>query len=133
MRRIDMASITKDAPLSPKLKAEAARHGAGDAQAGLAKRDRTEVVNLVCEGRTLGAGDADALFEEYSRAFEKITKREDLVDAASEMSFPASDPPSYMGGASVAGAPNPETPTERPNTKVSDPKEVKPGKDEKSS
>ena len=30
---------------------------------------------------------------------------DDLVDAGSAYSFPASDPPSYMGGAAVAGAP----------------------------
>ncbi|WP_414471840.1 hypothetical protein [Microvirga sp. M2] len=30
---------------------------------------------------------------------------DDLVDAGSEYSFPASDPPSYMGGTLVAGAP----------------------------
>ena len=120
-----MATLTSDAPLSTKLKAEAARHGAGDAQAGLAKRDRADLVSLVCGDKSLGAKQSDELFQEYGRAFDKVTKREDLVDAASEMSFPASDPPSYMGGASVAGAPNPETPTEKPNTKVSDPAEVK--------
>jgi hypothetical protein len=32
-------------------------------------------------------------------------KTDDLVDAGSEYSFPASDPPSYMGGIAVAGAP----------------------------
>lgn len=30
---------------------------------------------------------------------------DDLVDAGSEYSFPASDPPSYMGGTLVTGAP----------------------------
>ncbi|MGO4387282.1 hypothetical protein AB4Y85_07070 [Microvirga sp. 2YAF29] len=30
---------------------------------------------------------------------------DDLVDAGSEYSFPASDPPSYMGGTLVAGPP----------------------------
>jgi len=120
-----MATLTKDEPLSAKIKAEAARHGGGDADAGLAKRDRKELVSLVCGEKTLGSAQADELFAEYSRAFDKVTKRENLVDAGSEMSFPASDPPSYMAGASVAGAPNPETPTEKPNTKVSDPAEVK--------
>ena len=34
------------------------------------------------------------------------TKREDdLVDAGSEYSFPASDPPSYMGSIALAGSP----------------------------
>jgi len=120
-----MATLTKDEPLSTKIKAEAARHGGGDAEAGLAKRDRKELASLICGDTKLGSAQADELFQEYSRAFEKVSKREHLVDAASEMSFPASDPPSYMGGASVAGAPNPETPTEKPNTKVSDPAEVK--------
>jgi hypothetical protein len=32
-------------------------------------------------------------------------KTDDLVDAGSEYSFPASDPPSYMGGIAVAGSP----------------------------
>jgi len=126
-----MATLTTDAPISAKLKAEAARHGAGDAQAGLAKRDREGVAELVCGDKRPGPTQSDSLFEEYERAFDKVTKREDLVDAASEMSFPASDPPSYMGGASVAGAPNPDTPTEKPNTKVSDPTDVKPAQDHK--
>ena len=30
-----------------------------------------------------------------------------LVEQGSELSFPASDPPSYMGGAAVAGGPPP--------------------------
>ncbi len=120
-----MAALTKDSPVSEKVKTEAARHGAGDAQAGLAKRNRDDVVSLVCGESPLKGAQADDLFQEYSRAFDKVTKREDLVDAGSEMSFPASDPPSYMAGASVAGAPNPETPTEKPNTKVTDPAEVK--------
>lgn len=30
---------------------------------------------------------------------------EDLIDAGSEYSFPASDPPSYMGGSAIAGPP----------------------------
>ena len=47
------------------------------------------------------------------------------MDAASEMSFPASDPPSYMGGSSVVGRPDNDTPTEHPNTKVSDRETVK--------
>jgi hypothetical protein len=57
--------------------------------------------------------------------------QEKLVDAGSELSFPASDPPSYMGGAAVAGPPpsQPHEPArEAPVTKVSDPDEVKPTK-----
>lgn len=57
--------------------------------------------------------------------------QEKLVDAGSELSFPASDPPSYMGGAAVAGPPPSqpqEPPREPPVKKVSDPSEVKPTK-----
>lgn len=57
-----------------------------------------------------------------------VKKEEDeLVDAGSEYSFPASDPPSYMGGSAVAGPPPQKEPAREPvNTAVSDPEEVKP-------
>ncbi|MBA1155609.1 hypothetical protein [Microvirga mediterraneensis] len=57
-----------------------------------------------------------------------VKKEEDeLVDAGSEYSFPASDPPSYMGGSAVAGPPPQKEPAREPvNTAVSDPDEVKP-------
>lgn len=111
------------------VKAEAARHGAGDAHAGADKRDATSVVDLVA-GSKLGAGQKAELFDVYSHSYDSVSRREDLVDAGSEMSFPASDPPSYMGGASVVGAPEPEAPREKANTKVSDTSDVRPAKEE---
>lgn len=113
------------AGLSDEVKAEAARHGAGDAQAGLEKRDAKGVL-AVTQAKKLDSGQKDALFDTYSHAYDSIAKREDLVDAASEMSFPASDPPSYMGGAAAVGAPEAEAPREKVSTTVSDPAEVKP-------
>ena len=57
-------------------------------------------------------------------------EEDDLVDAGSEYSFPASDPPSYMGGSAVAGPPPQKEPAREPVTKiVSDPEEVKPAAD----
>lgn len=40
------------------------------------------------------------------RAETSHSAEDDLVDVGSESSFPASDPPSYMGGTLVAGAPS---------------------------
>jgi hypothetical protein len=55
---------------------------------------------------------------------------DDLIDAGSELSFPASDPPSYMGGSAVAGPPPQEEPAREPvNKAVSNPDEVKPAED----
>ncbi len=57
-------------------------------------------------------------------------EEDDLVDAGSEYSFPASDPPSYMGGSAVAGPPPQKEPAREPvNQAVSDPDEVKPAED----
>ena len=57
-------------------------------------------------------------------------EEDDLVDAGSEYSFPASDPPSYMGGSAVAGPPPQEEPArEAVNQAVSSPDEVKPAGD----
>ncbi|QRM29256.1 hypothetical protein [Microvirga sp. VF16] len=57
-------------------------------------------------------------------------EQEDLIDAGSELSFPASDPPSYMGGSAVAGPPPQDEPAREPVTKaVSNPEEVKPAAD----
>ena len=54
-------------------------------------------------------------------------EQEDLIDAGSELSFPASDPPSYMGGSAVAGPPPQKEPAREPvNKAVSNPEEVKP-------
>jgi hypothetical protein len=99
---------------------EAARHGRGDAQAGLARRSQEEVVALLREsGLTMNRKDQSTVFTRYYEAYDTSASREKLVDAGSEMSFPTSDPPSYMGGAS-AGAPEPEAPGKAPNTTVSD-------------
>ncbi|MFO1146903.1 MAG: hypothetical protein U1E62_00895 [Alsobacter sp.] len=125
-----MAAMMKAAPIAQDLESEAHRHGAGDAQAGLAKREPDDVPTLVGAPARLGSQQRAKLFEIYSHAYDRVLKRDTLVDAASEMSFPASDPPSYMGGASVVGAPNPETPAEKVNTTVSDPAEVKPSRDD---
>ena len=51
---------------------------------------------------------------------------DDLVDAGSEYSFPASDPPSYMGGAAVAGPPPQKGCREAAVTVPTAPEEVKP-------
>jgi hypothetical protein len=55
-------------------------------------------------------------------------EEDDLVDAGSEMSFPASDPPSYMAGTAVAGPPpeDADEPREPVTVEVSDPKAIKP-------
>jgi hypothetical protein len=62
---------------------------------------------------------------------DKKKGEDDLVDAGSEYSFPASDPPSYMGGSAVAGPPPHEEapPREPASHKVTDTKEVKPAGD----
>lgn len=58
---------------------------------------------------------------------DKKKEEENLVDAGSEYSFPASDPPSYMGGSAVAGPPPHEQPAREPvSQEVSDPEEAKP-------
>lgn len=106
---------------------EAARHGQGDAQAGLPKRSRDDLVTLLSQnGVRVGARDSDAVFERYSETYDQKERQEQLVDAGSEMSFPASDPPSYMAGASVAGGPPEGSETrEAANTSAEDPAEVK--------
>jgi hypothetical protein len=53
-------------------------------------------------------------------------QQDDLVDAGSEYSFPASDPPSYMGGV-IAGSPPHEFPPRKPAFQsLTDPDEAKP-------
>ena len=56
---------------------------------------------------------------------------DDLVDAGSEYSFPASDPPLYMGGAAIAGPPleDGEPPREHVVQELTDPDEAKPAED----
>ncbi|PSC04994.1 hypothetical protein SLNSH_11145 [Alsobacter soli] len=106
---------------------EAARHGQGDAQAALPKRNRDDLVTLLCQqGDRVSAQDSDAIYRRYCEAYDQRERREELVDAGSEMSFPASDPPSYMAGASVAGAPPPGSETREPVSKrATDPARVR--------
>jgi hypothetical protein len=62
---------------------------------------------------------------------EASEETEKLIDAGSELSFPASDPPSYMGGSAIIGPPpstHDEPPREPPITEVSDPEGVTPTK-----
>lgn len=56
---------------------------------------------------------------------------DDLVDAGSEFSFPASDPPSYMGGTLVTGAParDGSPPREPVSHELTAPDERKPKED----
>ena len=57
-------------------------------------------------------------------------EEDDLVDTGSEDSFPASDPPSYMGGSAVAGPPPHEEPArDAVNQKLTNPDEAKPAGD----
>lgn len=111
---------------------EAGRQGRGDAQAGIDPRDPKAVEeSIAMQAGPVPAGRRKDLYAEYKRQFDVIASRESLVDAGSEMSFPASDPPSYMAGALSAGAPPPGSETyEKPSTKVSDPDEVKPSADD---
>ncbi len=56
---------------------------------------------------------------------------DDLVDAGSEYSFPASDPPSYMGGTLVTGAPAHDgSPAREPvSRELTAPEDAKPAED----
>jgi hypothetical protein len=109
---------------------EAGRQGRGDAQAGVDPRDQKAVAkSIATQAGSVPNGREKDLYEEYKRQFDAVAKRESLVDAGSEMSFPASDPPSYMAGTLVAGSPPPGDETRgRAATKVSDPGEVRPSK-----
>jgi len=106
---------------------EAERHGRGDAEAGAKMRTSEALFEVLdhSDAGPVGESDRDRVYSSYTAVYKHICKREDLVDAASEMSFPASDPPSYMGGASVVGRPDNDTPSEHPNTKVSNRETVK--------
>jgi hypothetical protein len=111
---------------------EAGRQGRGDAQAGVKPRDPKAVAQSIAQhSGPVPDGRAEAVHAEYLRQFEVVHRREALVDAGSEMSFPASDPPSYMAGTSVAGAPPPGDETHEPAAKaVSDPANVKPSRND---
>lgn len=124
--------MATDSSGSDAFMTEAGRQGRGDAQAGIDKRDSKAVMeSIAMQAGPVPRASEKALYAEYGRVFDQIMRREDLVDAGSEMSFPASDPPSYMAGASVAGAPPPaDAPREKPGVKVSDPAEVKPSKED---
>lgn len=113
--------------------AEAARLGRGDAAADIPVRPRSDVLKSIAAAAGPSPAEAgDRLYDEYSRNHARVQAREDLVDAGSEMSFPASDPPSYMGGASTAGGPphDGSEEVERANTRVSDAADVRPSKDD---
>ncbi|WP_084327677.1 DUF2231 domain-containing protein [Salinarimonas rosea] len=71
--------------------AHAARHAAHHLREG----HIAPAVRRSEHGRDAPAGEPEA----------RDGGRPDLVDTGSEMSFPASDPPAYMGGAAVAGPP----------------------------
>lgn len=122
-----MAQLTA---ASDPLLTEAGRQGRGDAQAGIDPRDSKAVSESVAmQAGPVPKGRGKDLYEEYKRQFDTVAKRESLVDAGSEMSFPASDPPSYTAGVLVAGAPPPGDETrDRATTTVSDPSEVRPSK-----
>jgi hypothetical protein len=116
-----------------KCLAEAARLGRGDAAAAVPARPRADVLKSIAAAAGPPPATAGArLYEEYVRHHARVQSREDLVDAGSEMSFPASDPPSYMGGASTAGGPphDESGEVERANTSVSNPSDVKPAKED---
>ena len=107
---------------------EAERHGRGDAQAGLARRSSGDLAKVLKEaGHAVKGRELEQVYERYCEAYARRAGREELVDAASEMSFPASDPPSYMGGGALAGAPphEDEPAREKPNARVTDTEQVK--------
>ncbi len=113
---------------------EAARRGRADAAAGVPAARRNKLLAAVTEvAGPSPPGERSRIYQEYMRVHGRVEAREELVDAGSEMSFPASDPPSYMGGASTAGGPSREdadVPAEKANTRVSDPSEVRPARDD---
>jgi len=83
------------------------------------------------EGKKKKQDDRAAADPAAAMPQEASEESERLVDAGSELSFPASDPPSYMGGSVIVGPPpstTNEPPREAPNTEVSDPETVTPTK-----
>ncbi len=90
--------------------------------------DNPNLAGIAHEGRALLQGVIHDLSGNAQQQPAESDAADDLVAAGSEYSFPASDPPSYMGGAAVAGPP-PEKKehTREPATSVpTDPAEVKP-------
>ncbi|MFN4141623.1 DUF302 domain-containing protein [Aestuariivirga sp.] len=102
-----------------------------DPVASMQAIDNPSLTGIAHEVRALLQAVIHDLSGHAQREASPQAPEDDLIDAASEYSFPASDPPSYMGGAAVAGPPPEEQDkTREPVTRApSAPEEVKPTKD----